>query len=205
MPAGSWQHLCPPAFVAEQLLLGLLQPTLGLVWPRNEGARGGISRKEMRCWQEDAQPKGTEPGAWWGGSGHGWEVLGQQGPNVQGANLVPTEMPGAHRGPGRDALLGGDPGLSSLPAPGVPAVPQGRGTLHPPSPPSLPVCAAGTPARGGGRQPPFTQISARGKKNKALYFGVIKTKRGAAVKPQPERCPHPEPKAVEFAPGGSEG
>ena len=64
VPAGSWQHLRLPVFVAEQLLLGLLQPMLGLVWPRNEGARGGITRREMRYWQEDAQPEGTEPGTW---------------------------------------------------------------------------------------------------------------------------------------------
>lgn len=66
VPGGSWQHLCLPAFTAEQLSLGLLQPMLGFVQPRNEGARGGIARREMRCWQEDAQPEGTEPGAWWG-------------------------------------------------------------------------------------------------------------------------------------------
>lgn len=91
------------------------------------------------------------------------------------------------RGPGGDALGWGPLCLGQ----GAPAS-------------SAQLRAAGAPAPGGGLQPPFTQISARGKKNKALYFSVIKTKRGAAAKPQPERCPRREPKAVEFAPGGSE-
>lgn len=91
--AGSWQHLHLPAFVAEQLSLKLLQPTLGFVWGRNEGIRGVIAGRVVRCCREDAQPEGTKPGARWRGARHSWEVLRQQGPNVQGTNLVPTEMP----------------------------------------------------------------------------------------------------------------
>lgn len=126
--------------------------------------------------REDAQPEGTKPGARWRGARHSWEVLRQQGPNVQGTNLVPTEMP---------VVAQGQELFEVLPR-GTRCAPR-QGRTAPLGPPSQPVCTAGAPARGGGRQPPFTQISARGKKNKALYFGVIKTKRGAAAKPQPER------------------
>lgn len=63
-----------------------------------------------------------------------------------------------------------------MPIPGVPTVPR-AGAAHAPGPLNWPGCAVGAAARGGGQQPPFAQISACGKKNKALYFVVIKTKR----------------------------
>lgn len=84
-------------------------------------------------------PRAPSLGHGGGSAGHSWEVLGQQGLNVQGANLVPTEVPGAHGGPGRDALLGGELSVCSLPATRVPAVPRAgaRCTPWPPEPARL--------------------------------------------------------------------